>query len=380
MNSIILRITACAFIIGLLLPSVALANTSLLKEVEISSSKAQTAKKSTFTLVSGTQKWVVPAKDARLWFKTRTAEDGATMLQLRPQGIYDYLNVHVSPRVNQLGENSRFEQVGGSLHLIEGGRKGTIVDGVKTSLAIRSALAAGKYTAPVSMKEYRPSLFSAADFKKLKFPDLLATGQSSFAGSPRNRIHNIQVATKNFNGLVLLSGEQFSFNQYLGEVDEANGYLPELVIKENVTIPELGGGICQVSTTAFRAAMQAGLKINQRRNHAYPVQYYGAPGYDATIYPPFTDVKFTNDTGAPVLIKTNIAGPKVTFEMWGTKNGREVTINGPFTTGKGADGSITAAVAQIITKNGKTIREENFVSKYQSPDKFPTVRKANGEQ
>lgn len=367
-------------IICLSAPGAALANTALTKEVTIDADKAASAQNTPFTLTLGKKTWTAGVAEVRLWFKTRTLDDGRTVIQLRPGAIYDYLNVYVSPRANRLGENSRFEYVGGNLHLIEGGRKGEIVDGLKTSLAIRDALVAGKGTVAISLKEYRPTLFSGEDFKKLKFPDQLARGESNFAGSPKNRVHNIQVATRNFNGLVLMPDEQFSFNQYLGEVDAANGYKPELVIKENVTTPEFGGGICQVSTTAFRGAMIAGLKIDARRQHSYPVKYYGIPGYDATVYQPAPDLKFTNDTGQPVLIKTSVAGTKVIFEVWGTKAGRTVTVNGPFVTGKKPDGSITAAVAQIVKQNGKTIREENFVSKYQSPDKFPTVRKENGEQ
>jgi len=98
------------------------------------------------------------------------------------------------------------------------------------------------------------------------------------------------------------------------------------------------------------------------------------------VYQPAPNLGFKNDTPSPVLIKTSIVGTKLYFDVWGKSDGRVVKVNGPFVTSKKPDGSITAAVAQIVTKNGKSIREENFVSKYQSPDKFPTVRKANGEQ
>jgi vancomycin resistance protein YoaR len=368
-----------ALAITLLLPGIAQANTTLLKEVPVDAARASAAKSRSFTLsLSKGQTFTASAKQVSLWFKTR-ASDGQTLLQLRPDAIYDYLNVHVSPYANELGENSRFIHVDGALHLLEGGRKGKIVDGVKTSLAIRDALVAGKSSATLHLKEHRPTLFSASDFEKLSFPDLLARGESNFAGSPKNRIHNINVGVKKFDGLVLQPGEQFSFNQYLGNVDAANGYLPELVIKENVTTPEYGGGICQVSTTAFRAVMQAGFKIDSRRNHSYPVAYYGTPGYDATVYSPAPDLKFTNDTGKAAYLRTKIAGTKVFFEFYGTSGGRQVTINGPFVTERLPNGGVVAAVAQIVKKNGKSIREENFVSKYQSPDKFPTVRKANGE-
>jgi len=357
------------------IPTAAHANAALTKNVSADPSRVAAAKSRPFTLVQGKRKWTAPASEISKWFKT--TGDGST-IQLRPGAIYNYLNTKVSPVANDLGENSRFSYVGSNLHLIKGGRKGKIVDGVKTSLAIRSAIVSGKTSATVHMKTHRPSIFSASDYTKLSFPTLLTSGQTNFAGSPANRIHNINVATARYNGLVIMPGEEFSFNQYLGEVDASNGYKKELVIKNNTTTPEYGGGICQISTTAFRAALQAGLEITSRRNHSYAVSYYGTPGFDATVYSPTTDFKFRNDTGNAIQLKTRVAGTNVIFDVWGTSDGRNVKINGPFVTSKKADGSSTAAIAQIVTNNGKTIREKNFVSHYQSADKFPTVKAQNG--
>ncbi len=351
----------------------------LLGEVRIDESRASALKKASLQFAHGKKTWKLTPAQVQKLYRTRIASDGSVLLQLKPDAIYSYLNVNISPSVNDLGEQSRFIWNNGTVLMTKGGRKGSIVDGIKTSLALRSALASGKTAVPVSMKTYRPSVFSASDFEKLKFPDLLATGETNFAGSPRNRIHNIIVGTEKFNGAIVMPGEEFSFNAFLGEVDEKNGYLPELVIKDNTTTPEFGGGICQVSTTAFRAAMLSGLEITYRRNHSYPVAYYGAPGYDATIYQPAPDFRFKNDMKTPVTLKTTVIGSRLRFEVWGTSDGRVVKINGPFTTEKKPDGSLTAAVAQIVTRAGKTIREANFVSKYQSPDKFPEAKAANGE-
>lgn len=377
---VIQRVGIVTVAAGLLLvsPFEGQAASSLTAAVTVEAAPAAAARTRSFTLKHGTQTWVVPAATVRQWFTTTASDDG-TRLTLRPGAIYDYLNVFISPKLNTLPVASRFVRHGGKVVQVGGGSKGKIVDGAATSLAIRAALVAGRSSAQVSLKEARPSIFAAADFAKLTFPHKLARGESSFAGSPRNRVHNIQVATKRFNGLVILPGEEFSFNQYLGAVDASNGYLPELVIKQNVTTPELGGGICQVSTTVFRGALQAGLQITQRRNHSYPVRYYGTPGYDATVYPPATDFKFKNDTGKPIHLLATIEGTRVIFDVWGTKDGRTVTVNGPVVTSRKPDGSLTAAVAQIVKKQGKSIREQNFVSTYKSPDLFPTVRAANGE-
>lgn len=360
----------------ILLPSSVHAAPSLTSWVTIEAARVSAAKSRPFTLVAGQKKFTASSAEVTKWFKTQ-GSGNATQLQLRPGAIYNYLNVSVSPKVNKLGQQSRFKYVDGNLHLISPGSKGTIVDGDKTSLAIRSALLAGRSSAPVSFKEQRPSIFSAGDFTKLSFPDLLARGETNFAGSPANRVHNIKVGTQRFDGLVIMPNEEFSFNNYLGEVTAANGYLPELVIKDNVTTPEYGGGICQISTTAFRGAMESGMKITSRRNHSYPVAYYGQPGYDATVYQPAPDFKFVNDTGYPIYITTKISGTKVIFEFLGKKAGRSVRINGPFITSRKPDGSLTAAIAQYVMLNGKTIREQNFVSNYQSADKFPEVKAAN---
>ncbi len=368
-------------VVALLLPmSFAHAADPLLAEVRITAERANALKNMGIQFTQSGKTWKLSAKEAKTLYRTRSSGDGGVLLRLNPGVIYSYLNVHISPRVNNIGEQSRFVRENGKIVLIKGGTKGSIVDGIKTSLALRSALVQGKTSIPVSMKPYRPSVFSASDFEKLKFPDLLTVGETNFAGSPKNRVHNIKVGTARFNGLVVMPGEEFSFNTYLGAVDKENGYLPELVIKENVTTPEFGGGICQISTTAFRAAMEAGLDITYRRNHSYPVSYYGAPGYDATVYQPAPDFRFKNDMSTPILLQTSVQGTKVRFEVRGTKDGRVVKINGPFTTEKKPDGSLTAAIAQIVTKAGKIIREENFVSKYQSPDKFPHAVAENGEK
>ncbi|MDP1629029.1 MAG: VanW family protein, partial [bacterium] len=102
----------------------------------------------------------------------------------------------------------------------------------------------------------------------------LSAGVSNFSGSSAARINNIRISANKFHGVIIAPDEEFSFNTILGDIGAEQGYLPGLVIQANKTIPEYGGGICQVSTTMFRAAINAGLKITERFPHAFPVAFY----------------------------------------------------------------------------------------------------------
>ncbi|OJI06803.1 hypothetical protein BK004_02440 [bacterium CG10_46_32] len=168
-----------------------------------------------------------------------------------------------------------------------------------------------------------------ADLNDLGIAELLGVGTSSFARSPANRRHNIKVGADAVNGTLIPPGEEFSLLKTLGKIDKAAGYLPELVIKGNQTVPEYGGGLCQIGTTTFRGTLAAGLPVTARQNHSYSVSYYyddqGRPGTDATIYDPAPDYRFKNDTANYVLISTRIEGDELFFEYWGTKDGRTVT-------------------------------------------------------
>lgn len=152
--------------------------------------------------------------------------------------------------------------------------------------------------------------------------DLIGQGKSNFGKSPKNRIHNINLGVKSVNGTLIPPGEEFSLLEVLGKIDSTTGYLPELVIKGNKTIPEYGGGLCQIGTTAFRGAINSGLPITARQNHSYTVSYYAPIGTDATIYNPAPDFKFKNDTAEHVLIQARIVKTEVIFDFWGLRDGR----------------------------------------------------------
>lgn len=163
----------------------------------------------------------------------------------------------------------------------------------------------------------------------LGIKELVGVGESDFSGSPANRRHNIATGAAKLNGTLIPPGEEFSINKVLGNIDAAAGYLPELVIKGDKTTPEYGGGLCQIGTTMFRVALNAGLPITERRPHSYRVVYYEPAGMDATIYSPKPDLRFINDTPSYLLLQTKIDGNILTFELWGTSDGRKVELTQP---------------------------------------------------
>lgn len=213
---------------------------------------------------------------------------------------------------------------------------------------------------------------SSDNINNLGITTLIGEGKSNFRGSPKNRIHNIKVATSRFEGILIKPEEEFSFVKILGPVDGEHGYLPELVIKRDKTEPEFGGGICQVSTTMFRAAIYSGAKITARRNHAYPVAYYNPQGMDATVYVPHPDLRFINNTPGHILIQSKIEGTELVFQFYGADDGRKIEIAGPKIIERNPDGSMKAAFTQkVYDKNENLIINDVFNSSYDSPDKYP---------
>jgi len=277
-------------------------------------------------------------------------------------------------RVNRDPADAKFKIEGGKATAFSEAQSGITLDVQKSIEMISDTLSdlpSSPQTIMLPFESKKPEL-DYADVNNLGISSLIGEGTSNFKGSPANRVHNIKVAIERFNGVLIKPGEEFSFVKVLGEVDADHGYLPELVIKQGVTEPEFGGGICQVSTTTFRAAIYSGLKIIARRNHAYPVSYYNPQGMDSTVYVPQPDLKFKNNTPGYILIQTKIVGTILTFDFYGTDDGRKTTIDGPTIIEKQPDGAMKTIFTQHVSdKDGKEFIKDVFNSSYNSPYKYP---------
>lgn len=226
----------------------------------------------------------------------------------------------------------------------------------------------------------------------LGIKELIGRGTSTYYHSISSRVHNISLAAERINGTLVKPGDTFSFNETLGDVSSFTGYQQAYIISEGKTILGDGGGVCQVSTTLFRALLNAGLHISDRTAHAYRVGYYeqnSPPGIDATVYGPSPDLKFVNNTSNYVLVEV-LNDPKhysLVIEIYGTSDGRVATITKPVITDitpalptvyqddptlpagttKQVDYAAKGAKVifkYIVTRNGESLENRTFTSLY----------------
>jgi vancomycin resistance protein YoaR len=258
------------------------------------------------------------------------------------------------------------------------------VPGVASPLEMLNARAVAL---PVNL--VKPTI-AMEDAAKFGIKELAAQGVSNFKGSAAGRIQNVRTAAAQFDGIVVPPGSTFSFDQYLGDVVEANGYDDAYVIFADRTVLGPGGGVCQVSTTMFRAAFWGGYPIVERWAHAYRVGYYEPPvGLDATVFAPSVDLKFKNDTDTFLLIEPvfDLKRTTLTFNFYGTKPDRTVEMQDPIeenviphgpaintpdpTLKKGvtkqvdfAHDGMDVTVWRTIKVNGQVVKKDKFFSRY----------------
>lgn len=310
---------------------------------------------------------------------------------------------NIAQVLNRAPKNAILQASGTGITAFQLSEDGRELDREKTLIDVGNALLAratdgvtdiNTRSVNLSVKVTEPEI-SSSSLDSYGLKELVATATTDFRKSPANRVHNITVGTNAISGTLLKPGEEFSTLAKLGEIDASAGYLPELVIKENRTIPEYGGGLCQVSTTLFRTAMNAGMQITARSNHKYRVSYYEPPvGMDATIYDPAPDFKFINNYSSHILIQGKVVGTKVLFEFYGTKDSRVVEVGTPDlydivepgpaieipsdTLPAGQRQQLEKAHAGAstkfhykVTRDGTTLQERDFLSKYVAwPEKW----------
>jgi vancomycin resistance protein YoaR len=227
---------------------------------------------------------------------------------------------------------------GGKLKITQPGQTGWQLKQPEAIAAITQALRNPKRDLALPVQELTPQV-TAKTLPSLGIGELVGEGRSSFAGSAEYRITNIKAGAARINGVLIPPGSEFSFNTQLGDVDDKNGFVQGYAVIGQRTQLEWGGGVCQDSTTVFRAAFWAGLPITERHAHPFYISWYddfsfpneAGPGMDATIYTGVQDLKFMNDTGHWLLMEATAdeADQVLTVRLYGTKPNRSVSVRGP---------------------------------------------------
>jgi vancomycin resistance protein YoaR len=157
---------------------------------------------------------------------------------------------------------------------------------------------------------------------------VLASTTTRYGGSSRERVMNAAIAASKLDGYVVPTGDEFSFNEGVGPIEESTGFVAGYVISGGRTIKGVGGGVCQASTTAFNALYRAGLPVVERNQHSYRVRWYDDVfGLDAAVYYGALDLRFKNDTPGPLLIRASSRGASMTVQVYGVSDGRKVSVS-----------------------------------------------------
>ena len=286
--------------------------------------------------------WVFQPEELAGLIRFRRVDDGGAaqlVVGLDDAMLIPWLT-NLSPEVEQAPENARFifNDDTRQLDLLESAVIGRTLDVPASLDAIQLAAGQAQHSVPLLFQTTAPAVGDDATAEQLGITEnlLLATygvqGVSTyFSGSSPERIQNISLSAAQFHGLLVPPGATFSMGDYLGDVSLDNGYAEALIIFGNRTIKGVGGGVCQVSTTLFRAAFFGGYPIVERHPHAYRVGYYEqgtgspGPGLDATVFEPLVDFKFTNDTPHWLLMETYIYGNQLLWKFYSTSDGRTVS-------------------------------------------------------
>jgi vancomycin resistance protein YoaR len=281
--------------------------------------QARVALSAPVQLVLGKTRWVVPRY--RLAQLLQLPAGGRTSLQLGGTAADDWLR-HLGARVAKAPKDATFAVDGKHVSVVPA-QPGVRLDALASSQAILKAALRPRVRVAHLVVATAPAAFSTARAEAMNIHAVVSSYTTIYGGIP-NRIHNVQLVAHLVDNKLIAPGATFSFNKTTGDRNAAKGFLEAPVIVNGEVTTGLGGGVCQVSTTVFNAAFEAGLKITERTNHSLYISHY-PQGRDATVDYPDVDLQFVNDTGHWLLLRTFVGSSSLTVNLYGTPTGRKVT-------------------------------------------------------
>jgi vancomycin resistance protein YoaR len=290
-------------------------------------------------------------------------ENGATRVSIGGPYAEKYFE-KLGKRVADAPADAGFAVHSGGAVTITPARAGRQLDPQKTSAAVlTAALSRTARTAQLSIVAAAPER-STADAQAMGINKIVSSYETIYGGDA-NRIHNVQLVAHLVDGALIAPGKEFSFNATTGERTAEKGFLEAPVIVNGELQTGLGGGVCQVSTTVFNAAFEAGLPITARTNHALYISHY-PQGRDATVNYPDTDLKFVNDTGHWLLLRTFVGSSSLVVNLYGTPTGRRVEAEaGPL--------NVVGAVPVRKVSDPSLPKGQEVVEEYGQPPRSTSV-------
>ena len=359
-------------------------------DLKVAAAEVRTALSAPVHLTLGGTRWNLrPARLARL---LDLPANGRRDLRIEGDGASDWFTA-LSRRVDKPAVDADWAISSSGTVLVIPDRPGYLLDVPNSaSTVLRAALVTdpGLRAAKLTVERVDADR-STAEARAMEISGLVASYET-FYGGEANRIHNVQLVSHLVDDQVIAPGAVFSFNQATGERTAAKGFKEAPVIINGELKTGLGGGVCQVSTTVFNAAYEAGLPILARTNHALYISHY-PQGRDATVNYPDVDLKFVNDTGHWLLLRTWVGSSSLTVALYGTPAHRRVVsetrplvVAGRIPTKKVRDPTLlvgqkvvdstgepprTTSVRRIVyDADGKVLHDTVFYSSYRGE---PTV-------
>jgi vancomycin resistance protein YoaR len=351
--------------------------------------QVRTALSAPVRLELGKTRWVLTPR--RLAPLLELPAGGRTTLSIGGPAADDWL-VRLGRRVEKPAKDATFAVDGSQIHVVPS-LPGTRLDPVgtaagllKAALRQRPALRVARLPVQESQAKVSTSAARAMHIRGL------VSSYTTLYGGIANRVHNVELVAHLVDEKLIPPDATFSFNKTTGERNAAKGFLEAPVIVNGELTTGLGGGVCQVSTTVFNAAFEAGLKITERTNHALYISHY-PQGRDATVDYPTVDLKFVNDTGNWLLLRTFVSSSSLTVNLYGTPVHRRVVsttsplrVTGPPPVKKTVDKSLkpgekvvddpgapsmsTSVTRDVYEPGGKLLYHDTWYSSYRASPKL----------
>jgi vancomycin resistance protein YoaR len=267
----------------------------------------------------GASSWWLPA--GQLASLLSLPHDGSAALAIGGKGANGYFQ-RLGHGIGRPPRDAGFSVSPSGRVSVVPSRPGRVIDVPKTERSILAAALSPSHRIARVAVTTRAAKRSTAEARAMGISTRISSYETIYGGDP-NRIHNVQLVARLIDGKLVAPGATFSFNQATGARTASKGFLEAPVIINGELTTGLGGGVCQVSTTVFNAAYEAGLRITARTNHALYISHY-PQGRDATVNYPDVDLRFVNDTPHWLLVRTFVGSSSLVVNLYGSPIHRRV--------------------------------------------------------